>query len=307
MIVDALPTLPREQRFGPAAVLKHVWLELTGRCNLTCSHCYADSSPNRSLYGDMTERDWHRVVDECFREGARSIQFIGGEPMLHPHLDNLIAYARRVGFIDIEVFTNGTSLTRRRAEVIRCNGGSIAVSFYSDDASTHDRITRKAGSFRRTIAGIKNALSVGLQVRAAIVNVGQDESEIIGARNLLSNLGVVSIRVDRGRKVGRMAVLPRLGEPDFSELCGACSDARLCVTGSGAVYPCIMARSAVLGSVKSQSVAALFRGDKRAAFSRKQRAHILKSSASPGMCGPQFCSPDSGNCGPVANCGPDKP
>ena len=33
--------------------LSFLWLEITSQCNLTCQHCYADSSPHQS-HGAMT-------------------------------------------------------------------------------------------------------------------------------------------------------------------------------------------------------------------------------------------------------------
>ena len=32
--------------------LSFLWLEITGNCNLSCSHCYAESGPEVDLYGD---------------------------------------------------------------------------------------------------------------------------------------------------------------------------------------------------------------------------------------------------------------
>src|SRR5438045_3225579 len=72
--------------------LRFLWLELTGRCNLHCVHCYADSSPT-SNHGTMTTHDWEVVLDQAQELGVRKVQFIGGEPTLHPGFRELVIRA----------------------------------------------------------------------------------------------------------------------------------------------------------------------------------------------------------------------
>ena len=57
--------------------LSFLWLEITGKCQLECAHCYADSGPTKS-HGLMSCRDWERVIDDAAKIGVYSIQFIGG-------------------------------------------------------------------------------------------------------------------------------------------------------------------------------------------------------------------------------------
>jgi MoaA/NifB/PqqE/SkfB family radical SAM enzyme len=54
-----------------------LWLELTGRCGLTCFHCYAASSPSGS-HGVMTGADWKSAITQAADLGVPMAQFIGG-------------------------------------------------------------------------------------------------------------------------------------------------------------------------------------------------------------------------------------
>jgi MoaA/NifB/PqqE/SkfB family radical SAM enzyme len=69
--------------------LSFMWMEITGRCQLGCTHCYADSGP-RGTHGAMELADWQRVIGEAAELGVARIQFIGGEPTLHPSLGVLM-------------------------------------------------------------------------------------------------------------------------------------------------------------------------------------------------------------------------
>lgn len=68
--------------------LSFAWLEITGKCQLECGHCYADSGPNGSR-GVMTDRDWESALDQLADLGTRMIQFIGGSH----YSDNAIQHA----------------------------------------------------------------------------------------------------------------------------------------------------------------------------------------------------------------------
>src|SRR5579871_4711198 len=91
--------------------LSFLWLEITEKCNLTCVHCYADSSPFLPLEGNMQYDDWARVIEDGWTLGCRSVQFIGGEPTLHPYLKDFIRLASDVGYSFIEVFTNASRIS----------------------------------------------------------------------------------------------------------------------------------------------------------------------------------------------------
>ena len=55
--------------FRTSSALRFLWLEITGKCQLACEHCYAESGP-KGTNGVMTVEDWQRVIDEASRESA---------------------------------------------------------------------------------------------------------------------------------------------------------------------------------------------------------------------------------------------
>lgn len=111
-----------------AAALSFLWLEITGKCQLACGHCYADSGP-RGTHGVMRTSDWFRVIDEARELRVPATQFIGGEPTLHPHLPKLVERAVASG-IEVEIYSNlgaprsALSYPRRSREELK--GGSWA-------------------------------------------------------------------------------------------------------------------------------------------------------------------------------------
>src|SRR6266567_7768494 len=121
--------------------LRFLWLEVTGRCQLRCRHCYADSGPYGG-HGSMTAADWLRVLDEAVGLGVRNVQFIGGEPTLHPDLPQLVRHALGRG-LGVEVYSNlARPLSEKLWALFEMPGVSLATSYYSPDAHTHEAITR---------------------------------------------------------------------------------------------------------------------------------------------------------------------
>ncbi len=70
------------QRF--VAPLFIVW-NFTNRCNLTCRHCYQDSS-RAALDGELSLEEKLSVVDQMGRGYVPMLAISGGEPTVSPHL-----------------------------------------------------------------------------------------------------------------------------------------------------------------------------------------------------------------------------
>jgi MoaA/NifB/PqqE/SkfB family radical SAM enzyme len=230
-----------------------LWLEITGKCNLECVHCYADSSPAGSLYGEMSVADWIHVIDDAAAAGCRQLQFIGGEPTLHPGLDTMIRHARELNFDLVEVYTNATALTERRLAFFQEMGVSIATSFYSFNARTHETITKGPGSFAKTVTGIEAAARKGIPMRIGLVHMrGINDDDRPATIAFLHGLGATNIGEDWVRDVGRGSKHINFdGHSDayFGALCGQCWKGLLCVTPDGSAYPCVFSRKSCVGNV----------------------------------------------------------
>jgi radical SAM protein with 4Fe4S-binding SPASM domain len=93
--------------------------------------------------------------------GVRNISFQGGEPTLFPEIEDLIAEAKRLGFENRQIITNGT-----RTEVVERlipYLTKIAISLDSLDGPTHDKIRGVRGigdQVRRLLTDLKDRIPV---------------------------------------------------------------------------------------------------------------------------------------------------
>lgn len=274
--------------------VRFLWLELTGRCQLECVHCYADSSP-RGTDGTMLIEDWIRVIDQAADAGVTAVQFIGGEPTLYSGLPDLIVHALNRE-LTAEVFTNLVHVTDELWSLFARPGVSLATSYYSDDAQQHQAITGRP-THARTKANIAKAIARGISIRTGIIDI-EDGQRVAQAHDELVDLGVPQIGYDRLREVGRGG-RDRDIDQAAAQLCGQCGNGAAAITPDGKVRPCIMSRWMEVGDVRSTDLAAALTA----------LPHARKTLVAQGMpnraaanCNPQ-CAPSGGNCYPL-NCPP---
>lgn len=299
--------------------LTFLWLEITEKCNLTCSHCYAESGPQGKMYGAMSFDDWCRVINQAAQVGCRQVQFIGGEPTLHPRLGDLVDHASHRGFEVIEVFTNATRIGDELIHCFKRNRAHVATSFYSEKPDVHDAITRRTGSWKLTVDGIQAILAAGLRLRVGVIDSAHNHEDVVAAMEFVSALGVSEVGVDRERGVGRSRLRDRtVHEERYDQLCGQCWKGRLCITSTGDTFPCVFARASSLGNVTSTQLQDILGRAKLLDFRTKVRSMVIGNAESscfpndpnppapctpsdcqPSRCSPYTCNPGTEPCWPV--------
>ncbi|MGC8535019.1 MAG: radical SAM protein [Rhizomicrobium sp.] len=112
-------------------------LVVTRRCNLACGYCneYDDVSPPVPLETVRAR------IDHLAALNTASITFTGGEPLLHPDLDKIVAAARRHGMI-VTMITNGFRLTGDW--IARLNAAGLQGMQISIDNLEPDEISMKS-------------------------------------------------------------------------------------------------------------------------------------------------------------------
>ena len=137
--------------------------ELTRRCNLRCAHCRA--SAGKGVSDELTLDEAKRVVDDIASFAHPILILTGGEPLLCPHVWELIAYARAKGLKPV-VGTNGTLVDAAVAARLAEAGVSrISVSIDFPTAEAHDAFRGVKGAFDAAVAGIRAARAAGIEVQ----------------------------------------------------------------------------------------------------------------------------------------------
>jgi MoaA/NifB/PqqE/SkfB family radical SAM enzyme len=107
------------------------------RCNLACAYCNEFDDVSDPVPIDEMERR----IDELGRLGTSVITISGGEPLLHPELDRVIARIRRTGAI-AGMITNGYQLMPDR--IARLNRAGLDHMQISIDNVMPDAVSKKS-------------------------------------------------------------------------------------------------------------------------------------------------------------------
>src|ERR1019366_8272624 len=107
------------------------------RCNLACTYCneFDDFSKPVEIAKML------RRIDRLAEMGTAVMTISGGEPLLHPELDQLIARMRKHGILS-GVITNGYLLTAKRIEQL--NRAGLEYLQISIDNTMPDEVSKKS-------------------------------------------------------------------------------------------------------------------------------------------------------------------
>jgi len=142
--------------------------ELTHRCNLKCLHCYLIKQ-NKS---ELNTKEVKTILDKLARAGCLYLCFTGGEIFLRKDLLELCAYARKLNF-DLRLFSNGTLITKEHAKMLSEIGlSAVEISLYGRKKS-HEQITAKNNSFKKTLVALKllKKYKVPVRIKAPLLNI----------------------------------------------------------------------------------------------------------------------------------------
>jgi len=182
--------------------------DITSHCNLSCVHCRSESFyGNDNLDKDMPLPTVKERLDSLYEKGVRRIHFLGGEPFSRRDLPEIVRHASCLGIL-CSINTNGTLISRERAEAI-VSAGTYLLTFSIDgcDEATNDRV-RGAGTFRRILRGIrhlqeaKRALGAGTRLICSHVLMRSNLANVEGMVDLCTSLGLQNLIVTNLRRMG---------------------------------------------------------------------------------------------------------
>jgi radical SAM protein with 4Fe4S-binding SPASM domain len=253
--------------------LAELKIELTQECPLGCIHCSTRS--NRFTKSALPPEVVIRLLREAHAMGAKKVAITGGEPLVYPHLHEIVRTASSLP-LATSLYTTGIksndldAINQEDVSRLRAAGlGRIIFSIHAADPAIHESITGFP-SFAPTMRAVEACLQTGLPVEFHFVPLRRNYLEFGAVVGLAEKLGVPKVSVlrfvphGRGAMIGHVeqltadgyrelrtvveklrtsqSVKVRLGAPmNILGLGHACCDAAqqvLVVDHRGRVFPC---------------------------------------------------------------------
>ena len=118
-------------------------IEFSRVCNFRCSYCYVEGKVECS--DELSREEIKDVILQAKKLGARKIIILGGEPSIYPHLVEMLRFLGKEG-LEIEMFTNGSGISKELAAVLAEERVRIALKLNSRDEEIQDQLAGKKGA-----------------------------------------------------------------------------------------------------------------------------------------------------------------
>jgi MoaA/NifB/PqqE/SkfB family radical SAM enzyme len=178
-------------------------LSPTMKCNLRCKGCYTLG------YGLKPELEFDlvdRILHECEELGIYFVTILGGEPLIYPHLFNMIEGHSDIFF---QIYTNGTLMTKEKAQRFGDLGNVAVIISIEGDENETDR-WRGKGVYKKIVKAFEH-------LRETQVLIGTSATVTNENVEVVSSFEFIDKMIEFG-SIAQMyfLYLPVNGQADFS-------------------------------------------------------------------------------------------
>lgn len=235
-----------------------VYVEITNKCNRSCSFCPGTNRPSKFL----SMEEFQYIIGKLKGITEYLYLHVMGEPLVHPDLTAFIRYATDNGF-HVVLTTNGTLLKKRKEELLSSGVYKINISLHSfeeNDKGGQEAYITDAISFA------DEASSAGILAILRLWNEGTDEGRNDWTLELLKQRFKEAWTADaRGARIrpklhleyGKRFEWPDTEAKDYGNevFCYGLKD-HFAVLSDGTVIPCCLDREGViaLGNIFENSI-----------------------------------------------------
>ena len=181
-----------------------LYIMITSGCNLQCRHCWPQAVATPAAES-MALPEFRTLIDHFIDLGISSVCITGGEPLTHPEVEDMLAYAvSKTALVHVCLQTNGVLLTDDRlVRLLEISKEKIRFQISLEGASpqTNDAI-RGQGGFDLAVSGLRRIQALGL---GRLVTIAFTETAVTIAD--LPELLALAEQLEAGRLVSGCLVM----------------------------------------------------------------------------------------------------
>lgn len=257
----------------------HLDIEVTNYCNLHCSFC-ASTIHGCGEKGFMDLGMFKQIIDESAKMQLPALKFNWrGEPLLHPDIVEMVAYAKDKGVLDVFFNTNGFFLNEALAEkLVDAKLDRIIFSVEGCEAKVYEKY-RIGSNFERVKTNIETLKSIREKKKSHIPQIRIQTVSIpeIDEKKYVEFWGRYADEITIINQRDECEIYCKL---DSSKWCCPYPWLRLTIAYDGNVYPCcFMTKSpelydddCLLGNVRELSIQELWKGEKMNKYRTENKA-----------------------------------
>ncbi len=181
--------------------LRGMTFYLTNDCNLKCGHCWISAG----MHSDYLSIEIIRKrFGQAYTMGVRSFLLTGGEPFMHPNIDEIIACFLEKRDVYLQIESNATLIGNERIErFAEFDNIEIIVSIDGPMSEVHDSIRGVKGTFNTVVKTIKELKKASV-IQQCIMAVSKvNNTYVEDTIRLCIDLGIRYLRVLPVQPCGR--------------------------------------------------------------------------------------------------------
>ena len=163
-------------RDGFGREIDYMRISVIDSCNLNCYYCNpCDNNEHCHAINMLSVKKVLCIVRAAIRLGITHFRLTGGEPLLHPQLDEMVSQIKKLpGVSSVSLTTNAVLLAQRTKRLKEAGIDSINVSLDTIDESEYECITQKP-LLKEVENGIDAAIECGIRVKINAVLTPQTD------------------------------------------------------------------------------------------------------------------------------------
>ena len=155
-------------------------LFLNYACQAKCAFCYNPPITDELLRRELSFAQAAEALYSAARGGGKKLNMHGGEVTLRDDLPKIMRLARKVGFEEITLVTNGVRLGDGRYVRALAAAGltHVRMSIHAPDAAGHDAIVVVPGAFERILRAIGHLRRLEIPIGINFVLIRENAAKL---------------------------------------------------------------------------------------------------------------------------------
>ena len=180
---------------------EQIEIQLGHLCNNRCVFCPSGQLTEVGMAGQLPAEPVIATLDDAARRGVRKVTFVGGEPTLQRTFLDVLKHAKKLGFEEIVIFTNGVTSKHRKFidDVVGAGRFTWRFSIQGGNEAAHDAATLKPGSFAKIIQGLTHLQGLDQHVTANMCVNEFSYRSLPDYPELIARFGVKQLHIDMVR------------------------------------------------------------------------------------------------------------
>ncbi len=158
-------------------------------CNLACDYCTITPAMRRR---ELSTREVLGALRQGRARGYEEVSFTGGEPTIRPDLIGLVRAARKLGYSDVKIQSNGLLFAHAANvdRIIAAGANRFHISIHTHDPAAYDRLVRRPGSHPLMVAALEHLVARDVSLCADVILKSDTYPRLPAAIRWLHDLGV---------------------------------------------------------------------------------------------------------------------